>query len=93
MFSASAMFVDQTSGDDLTVNASQGGHHIGEPDRIERLPKMMGPCGQIELGANFSNPRIRKPPWFIHCLMVLNGCSARLAPPVETGCKVRSTPM
>jgi hypothetical protein len=51
------------------------GNQFWQTYDIEDPPEIVGERGQAELGANLLNPRTRNAPWFIHCLIVPNGCS------------------
>ena len=47
-------------------------HSAPQKDRERRQADERG---QAELGPDLLRPRIRNAPWFIHCLIVPNGCS------------------
>ncbi len=58
------------------LSSRHRGHQLGEPDDVEHPPQVVGQRRQLNSARTFSRPRIRNAPWFIHCLMLPNGCSA-----------------
>src|SRR5271163_2200314 len=48
---------------------------FGMPTRFAARVKLYASAVRLNSARTFSRPRIRKYPWFIHCLMLPNGCS------------------